>query len=318
MKIRLVHSAPDGSVASGGDLYDSRLCAALRALGHDAHVAPEPEAGAVHLFDGLHAARWAPLVRTLPGLKVALVHQPLANVGLDASAEAAFFAGCDALQFVSVRAETETRARYPVLPPSWVAVPGIDHFTPLPSARERRLVSIGHVIPGKGPLEALELVAALPGEWHLDWLGALDVDEAFARTVLARRNALGLARRVTFHGRVDVAPFLARASACLTTSRGESWGLGLAEALRAGVPVVGTTPAGVLDFVGGAGSRTAPGLSEPGEDRPHEQMHTWLTRLLDDASHPLRAEAKAAGALLPSWSECAATTARALETLCAR
>ncbi|HEY0883416.1 MAG TPA: hypothetical protein VGD87_17910, partial [Archangium sp.] len=95
---------------------------------------------------------------------------------------------------------------------------------------------------------------------------------------------------------------------------------GLAEALRAGVPVVGTTPAGVLDFVGGAGSRTAPGLSEPGEDRPHEQIHTWLTRLLDDApdAQSLRAEAKAAGALLPSWSECAAVTARALDTSCAR
>jgi glycosyltransferase involved in cell wall biosynthesis len=176
-------------------------------------------------------------------------------------------------------------------------------------------VANGHLWAGKGVLEALELVAELPGAWHLDWLGALDVDAGYAARVLERQRALGLERRVTFHGRVsqrEVASFLARAAACLTTSRYESWGLALAEALRAGVPVIGTTAAGVLEFTGGLGSR---GLAlQPGA------LRSWLAHCLDDDApgRALREEARAAGALLPTWAECAATTARHLESVCAR
>lgn len=325
MKVRLVvpgGGAP-GEPASGGYRYDEALAAALRALGHDARVVAAPEPGAVHLFDGLGAPEWAPRLREVPGVKVALLHQPaglLAELGAarDAAvheAEAALLAGCDAVQFVSARAEADARARHAALPTCWVATPGVDHFTPLPNAPELRLVANGHLWAGKGVLEALELVAELPGAWHLDWLGALDVDAAYATRVQERQRALRLERRVTFHGRVsqrEVAEHLSRASACLSTSRYESWGLALAEALRAGVPVVGATAAGVLEFTGGLGSR---GLAlQPGA------LRTWLAHCLDDDApgRALREEARAAGALLPTWAECAATTAQHLESLCAR
>ena len=103
-----------------------------------------------------------------------------------------------------------------------VAPPGVDHFTPLPPRRERHFVGLGHVWERKGVLEALELVAKLPGEWHFDWLGALDVDTAYTARVLRRRAELKLETRVTFHGRTtraQVADFLSRSSACLATAR---------------------------------------------------------------------------------------------------
>jgi glycosyltransferase involved in cell wall biosynthesis len=159
-------------------------------------------------------------------------------------------------------------------------------------------------------LEALDLVAGMEGSWHLDWLGALDVDPSFAKEALARRDALGLVDRVTFHGRVPlsvVAQTLGRASAFIATSSYESWGLALAEALRAGVPLIGPTSAGVLEFLGGRGARST-------------DARAWLTHLLDDDDdgQRLRAEATEAGQMLPTWAACAATTARALEAACAR
>jgi glycosyltransferase involved in cell wall biosynthesis len=127
--------------------------------------------------------------------------------------------------------------------------------------------------------------------------------------VLERRRELRLEQRFHFHGRTtrrEVAEHLARASACLATARYESWGIALAEALRAGVPVVGETVAGVLEFTGGRGWRS--------------DARAWLPRLLDDScdGRALREEAAAVGAALPTWADCASTTARELEALCAR
>ena len=315
VKIRLVvPEVPNvGEPGSGGYRYDVGLTEALCALGHDARLCTGPEAGAVHLFDGLGAELWADQLSSLEGLKVALVHLPASVLDDRLSthaAETAFLAGCDAVHFVSPRAAADTRRRHASLPPSWVALPGIDHFAPAPRVDERRLVAIGHVLPSKGVREALELVASLAGAWHLDWLGALDVDASFAREALTHRDALGLKDRVTFHGRVPlsvVAQTLAKAKAFVATSRYESWGLALAEALRAGVPLVGPTSAGVVEFLGGRGARFNDALG-------------WLKHLLDDDEQGrlLRAEAIDAGRMLPTWADCAELTARHLEAVCAR
>jgi glycosyltransferase involved in cell wall biosynthesis len=315
VKVRVVVPAVPKSEApnSGGDRYDVGLCEGLCALGHDARVCGEPERGAIHLFDGLGAATWAPRLSSIDGLKVALLHLPASALDPRPSvhaAEAALLAGCDAVHFVSPKAEADTRSKHPSLPPTWVALPGIDHFRPVPRARERRLVAVGHVLPAKGVLEALELVAQLDGPWHFDWLGALDVDAPFARKALAYRDALGLNDRVSFLGRVAhsrVADTLARASAFVATSRYESWGLALGESLRAGVPLVGATSAGLVEFLEARGARTRDALA-------------WLTHLLDDDAQgqQLRAEAEHAGTLLPTWASCAQTTAQHLEAICAR
>lgn len=310
MKVRIVvpGGAAPGEPLSGGSLYDAELARALRTLGHDAQVGDAPENDAVNLFDGLGAPQWAPQLHAVRGIKVALIHQPanaLHASGAMLNAERALLSACSAVQFVSARAERGARELHPVLPRAWVAPPGIDHFSPLPPCRERRIVANGHLWEGKGVLEALNLVSTLKGEWHLDWLGALDVDAAYSARVMKARSELGLDSRVTFHGRVsmrEVADFVSRASACLCMSRYESWGLSLAESLRAGVPVVTNAPTGVLEFVQGRGSR--------GGD-----LREWLTRLLDEDAAEVREEARAAGASLPTWAECAAITVRQLEAL---
>ena len=314
MKVRIV--VPGGAAAgeplSGGDLYDELLARELRALGHDAAVCAEPEEGAVHFFDGLGVPTWGPRIARVPGVKVALLHQPVSRLDDGArhhAAEVALLAGCQGVHFASARAAQDARACHSRLPHHWVAPPGVDHFTPLPPRRERHFVGLGHVWERKGVLEALELVAKLPGEWHFDWLGALDVDTAYTARVLRRRAELKLETRVTFHGRTtraQVADFLSRSSACLATARYESWGIALAEALRAGVPVVGNTVAGVLEFLGGQGWRA--------------DALTALPSLLDNTTEgqALREEAQVAAKRLPTWADCAAITARELEALCAR
>ena len=309
MKVRIVvpGGVAEDAPRSGGDLYDAELARALCALGHDAAVCATPERDAVNLFDGLGAPHWAPRLASFTGVKVALLHQPADALGAEPAhveAERALLAQCVAVHFVSARAQAGTRASSP----SWVAPPGIDHFTPLTPAPRRRIVANGHLWAGKGALEALDVLASLPGDWHLDWLGALDVDAAYTQQVMGARAHLGLESRVTFHGRVprsEVARFLSQASVFLCTSRYESWGLALAEALRAGVPVVSNTPAGVFDFAEGRGVR--------GGD-----LRAALMQVLSSEGHALREEARAAGQALPTWADCAAITARELEAWCAR
>ncbi|MBV8971471.1 MAG: glycosyltransferase [Sphingomonadaceae bacterium] len=115
-----------------------------------------------------------------------------------------------------------------------------DDWTPPPPAPRapRRLVAAGRMMPQKDFPLAFATLAALGPEWHLDLLGT-GRDRA---RLASRAAAIGVAERVTFHGHVaDTAPYLARATAFLCTSRYEGYPAVLVEALAAGTPVV-TTP----------------------------------------------------------------------------
>ncbi len=192
MKVRVVvpGGAGPGEPSSGGSLYDAELARALRAQGHDAQVSAAPEDDAVNLVDGLGALQWAPRLHAVRGPKVALIHQPanaLHASGALLNAERALVSACSGVQFVSARAERGARELHPTLPRAWVAQPGVEHFFPRPPRRERRIIANGHLWEGKGVLEALNLVSTLEGEWHLDWLGALDVDPAYSARVMSPR-----------------------------------------------------------------------------------------------------------------------------------
>ena len=102
-----------------------------------------------------------------------------------------------------------------------------------------RLLCFGRIDVHKGLDRLLDVLAAVPGSWQLDVAGE------GPRTVveLLRRRAatLGLAERVTWHGRVsdeNLDELLAQAALVLFPSRFEGFGLALVEALAAGCPVL--------------------------------------------------------------------------------
>jgi glycosyltransferase involved in cell wall biosynthesis len=135
--------------------------------------------------------------------------------------------------------------------PEAVDVPALDALAP--KAGPLRVLMIGRLEPAKfveEGIEAFALVARDRPDARLDVAGG---GEPSYRTALERRvAALGLADRVTFHGRVGDAARLALLDAAhvhLFTSHREGWGLTVTEAARRGTPTVGYDAPGVRDSV---------------------------------------------------------------------
>lgn len=234
---------------SGGYLYNHELSEALQRLGHTCLPLPASQGEGIVLVDALGATEAV----DFPGKKVALVH--MAPPFSDGAQR--FFASVDLVVGVSASVLDDVLERFVLDAPCRVVEAGADHFEPVANEPGRQLLAVGHVLPHKGVLEALEVCADLPGEWSLDWLGATDVDAAYTREVMERRRALGLETRVRFPGRVRreaVTKALSRASALLSTSFREAWGLAAVEALVCGVPLVTWTSGGVFERARTAGA----------------------------------------------------------------
>lgn len=117
----------------------------------------------------------------------------------------------------------------------------------------RRLLMVGWAQRVKDPLVVLEILAALRAEdpdWRLSLVGAdfaagaVRSQQAYAREFWARLAQDDVRGAVDFVGFVrDLAPYLAAAGFVLSTSRRESFGLGLVEGAASGaVPVVRDWP----------------------------------------------------------------------------
>jgi glycosyltransferase involved in cell wall biosynthesis len=151
---------------------------------------------------------------------------------------------------------------------SLVLLPGVDHLAanrrPTPNApkqlrgsdeawrdlRALRFLCVGHLLPHKGQLELVELFAQLPGRPMLTLAGDPTRDRAYARRV--RLAAAPLRSRVRLPGALtprELAAAFARTDVCVSASRYESYGLGLAEAVAHGVPVVAWTVGGLWEFL---------------------------------------------------------------------
>ncbi len=97
---------------------------------------------------------------------------------------------------------------------------------------------LSRLVPHKQIEDALDVVARLGGDVHLDVVG----DGWWAPNLRARARALGVEHAVTFHGHVDERrkhELLARAWVHVMPSRKEGWGLAVIEAAQHGVPTVG-------------------------------------------------------------------------------
>ena len=317
-------SADDPAQPSGGNAYDRRLAAELRAAGWVVtevpigggwpapNAAAEGElaqrlaaipAGALVLVDGLLAAP-AVLAPEAGRLRVVpLVHLPRGDE---------WFPGVRAVVVTS----EWSASRLPADATVGVAVPGAD---PAPvaagTASGGRLLAVGAVVPYKGQDVLLDALATLgDAEWHCTVVGPLDRDRGFVDGLGRRLAATGLAGRVTLTGPLTGAALeaaYAGADLLVLPSRMEAYGMVITEGLARGVPVVASAVGGVPEAMGEVDGRT-PGALVPAGDSVAlaAVLRRWL------AEPELRARWRATAAqrrvALPSWPVTAGRVAEVL------
>ena len=183
-----------------------------------------------------------------------------------------------------------------------------------PLAGPVRLLCVATVTPRKGHallLQALVGLKSMP--WQLHCVGSLARDPATSADVRAQVQECGLAERVVWHGEVDAAALQAHYAAAdllVLASLHEGYGMVVAEALAAGLPVL-ASEAGAL-------AQTLPpqaGWRVPAADVP--ALHAALQALVSDPAlrASLAAGARNAGRQLPDWPTQAAHFAGVLDSV---
>jgi glycosyltransferase involved in cell wall biosynthesis len=339
----------DLATPTGGYGYDRRIIAELAVLGWQVRVVdlgdgfPRPSAAqctqaclrlaalppAVPIvIDGL-AYGVLPEVGERLGAThrlLALVHHPLAlETGLDADeatalrvSERAALAHAPRVIATSAATARLLTAEYGVAPERLTVVqPGSDRAVP-PPRRERpgevALLAVGSVVPRKGYdvlIAALAKLRDLP--WRLVIVGDRGRSAETARQLDAEIARRDFATRISFAGVVSpdrLAALYAAADLFVLASHFEGYGMAYAEAIAAGVPVVGTSAGAIPETVPvGAGVLVPPGDSDA--------LAATLRRLIADHDERARlaAGARAAAAALPTWADSARLFAQVLEGL---
>lgn len=136
---------------------------------------------------------------------------------------------------------------------------------------------------GKGHdvlIDALTAVADL--DWTCRCIGSLDRDPAFVADLRGRICARGLDGRVTLAGPRtgdDLAHAYAAADLLVLSSRAETYGMVVAEALSHGVPVLASRVGGVPEAAGRDARGNPPGFLVPPGDPAAvgAALRTWLS-----------------------------------------
>jgi glycosyltransferase involved in cell wall biosynthesis len=290
---------PDGiddpARPSGGNIYDRRLCRGLVALGwrvreHEVAgswprpgeaslaalegvVAQIPD-GSVVLLDGLVAST-APLV-LLPHARrlalVVLVHMPLGHRPGADEADAVRGRERDVLAAAVAVVTTSAWTRRRLgelygLPAAriHVASPGVDAAAlATGTASGGALLCVAAVTSGKGHDVLIDALATVVDRsWHCACVGSLEREPAFAAGVCARARDAGLGDRVSFPGprtEADLDRSYDSADLLVLSSRAETYGMVIAEALARGLPVIASEVGGVPEALGHGTDGTRPGL----------------------------------------------------------
>ena len=314
------------AAVTGGHLYHQRMAEA--ASGHDATITftqtrlgqHMPGAADVVVIDSLAAWRLAPslVMRRRSRPLVAMVHQQPGGVDtapvryrLQRATDRFVYRRCD-LVLTASRSLAEAVIDEHGVDPARVRLvePGCD-LPPVAGSSDLRrgrrvaLVCVSNWYPNKGVLELLEAVAALPaGDATLHLAGRDDVDADYGAQVRRRLAEPDLAERVVVHGAVDretVAELYAGADVFVLPSYVEGYATAVAEALWAGLPVVGWRRPHLerLAAEGVEGRLIAPG--------DVAALSAALARLAtdEDDRRRLAAGARRRGSTLPTWNDAA-------------
>ena len=322
---------------TGGFIYDRRVIEALQGIlpvqvliwrGNFPHPT-EDECGivaaslaglpddSVVLVDGLaFAALLALMLAQAKRLRlIALVHHPLGyETGLPPDVQRrlieaerqAFPAARHVITTSAMTAQSLTED-FGVLPNRLtIALPGGDlpvaRREPRPQDAPPLLLSAGSVIPRKGHdllVQALGEIGDLP--WNCMIAGSLTQDAEAAAQLRTQLAASPVAARIRLLGEIEnLQPLYAEADIFVLASHYEGYGMVFAEALRHGLPIIGTTGGAIPEVVpADAGLLVAPG-SVP-------QLAAALRDMLTNTAlrQALAAGARKAGLALPSWHETA-------------
>jgi glycosyltransferase involved in cell wall biosynthesis len=270
------------------------------------------------LLDSIAAAFAAPWIARLRTPVVAVVHQPpgglhggrarrVAQRRLDgiayrsaAGIVAAAESLVDDLRNVGVPAE-----RIVVVPPG-CDVP-VANGPPLDLRRGRAVsvLCVANWTPHKGILELVEAFGALPDEAATLWLvGATNADRRYAERVRRRVGAPDLRDRVVVRGSVpveEVDRFYRSADVFALCSFVDAYGTAWAEAIAAGLPVVGWR-AGNLPRLAEHGREAL--MAEPGDLAGLASALRAITTD-DEMRARLAAGARRRAATLPTWRDSA-------------
>jgi glycosyltransferase involved in cell wall biosynthesis len=259
----------------------------------------------------------------------ALVHHPLAReAGVSpARAQVLHQSEHDALRFAAgVIVTSDETARTVAndfdISPHFITVanPGTDRPTREVGAKDNmgetqdapiRLLSVGALVPRKGFDVLIKALAPLANlNWQLDIVGDDARDLSTTEHIKALILEHQLQNRIHCTGAVDqdvLLHYFAQADIFVLASHYEGYGMAFAEALAAGLPIIGTT--------GGAIPHTVPPsagiLVEPGQVNALRQA---LKQLLTDdlLRQQLKLGAQNCANSLPSWEQSAIIFAQAL------
>ncbi|MDD7940883.1 glycosyltransferase family 4 protein [Actinomycetospora lutea] len=328
-----VRPVADELLVSGGDVYDARVIAGLRALGwtvRDAQVPgawPRPDAAARRALDAVLADGGDPVL--LDGLVACgvpdvvvphtarrpvavLVHLPLGAEQPDLEAgEVAVLRAAAVVIATSPWTARRLRERVPGVV---VATPGVDP-APLAAGTDgaHRLLCLGAVTPTKGQDLLVEALAALPEHpWTLDLVGPTGRAPAFVADLRAAVARHGLTDRVRVSGPrtgADLDETWHATDLLVAPSRVETYGMVVTEAFARGIPVVASSAGGLPDTVANGGVLTPP------EDVP--ALVATLRRWFAEPGHRdgLRISASSQRCSLAAWTQTSRRVDRALAEL---
>ncbi len=146
--------------------------------------------------------------------------------------------------------------------PQIVAYPPTDRFGSSLSANEVRLraaaslplqiLFLGNLIPRKGLHTLLAALSLHPSAFHLDIVGSLEADPAYARAIQDQAVASGPESRVRFHGPLDdnsLAEKFRSAQVLVVPSSYEGFGIVYLEGMGFGLPAIGTTAGAACEII---------------------------------------------------------------------